>query len=630
VSYFISFDNDDPCDAKVWKYNVFNVDSSTGWALWRLNLESDADIYGTPAMLEDNSIFVPAKSNLHRILPDMTSYLAVQGDGQRIESSPAIDGGKLIFVGSNGGRFYCLCADCPETPILWKYPTTDEPLQTVNVGGTVSTASIISSPAIGDDTHHSVYVGASDGNVYAFYDGIKIYGTVKDNSGQPIPAVKISISSEVLKDNRETFTDPEGKYEFAGVENDTYTVTPDKTLYYFEPDSSEEIIYNDMEINFTGYLGYSISGYVRDSEGNGKPNVTVSITGDNDFEDDTTTDSDGMFEFQGLREGTYTLTPSLKGYEFTPESYPVTITTEDKELGDKFTISEPDDDSVNLSISGYIDVSGLDNATIAEIRVELLDENNQEIDDFPPVTLDNSGLFLFPGVDNNKMYIIKPVLKGYCFEPASQTETVSGRDITDITFLIIEGFSITGKVTNFRGIGVEGVNLAVEDDESLNTETNEDGTYTFTGLEAGKYTVTIDQEGYTSLPKSREANIAQKNIEYINFFVYPTCPDVFVNIPFIGSEGTLVNIFGTNFGWEEPEEEVTYSIGDTGVTLEGGVYFGTEDPETWVKADVVSWINFKIVAEAPEGFGIFSVWVVNETACNYTSAMSTNLFILLP
>ena len=56
-----------------------------------------------------------------------------------------------------------------ERPSVWQYPPAGEP----RLG-----ASILSSPAIGNDERHSVYVGASDNNVYAFYDGIRIKGKV--------------------------------------------------------------------------------------------------------------------------------------------------------------------------------------------------------------------------------------------------------------------------------------------------------------------------------------------------------------------------------------------------------------------------------------------------------------------
>jgi hypothetical protein len=139
-------------------------------------------------------------------------------DGQRIESSPAIDSAKFVYVGTNGGTFYCLNADRPEpgTTTVWQYPPAGEPRLV---------SSILSSPAIGNDERHSVYVGASDNNVYAFYDGIRIKGKVSlvEGSGsliqkKPLSAVKMTLRSEILQLEKETLTDTKG-YEFAGLEN---------------------------------------------------------------------------------------------------------------------------------------------------------------------------------------------------------------------------------------------------------------------------------------------------------------------------------------------------------------------------------------------------------------------------
>ena len=94
---------------------------------WKLDLTND--IYTTPAILEDNTFFVGAGASLNRILPDGRVYWSQVIDGQRIESSPAIDVAKFVYVGTNGGTFYCLNADRPEpgTTIVWQYPPTGEP-----------------------------------------------------------------------------------------------------------------------------------------------------------------------------------------------------------------------------------------------------------------------------------------------------------------------------------------------------------------------------------------------------------------------------------------------------------------------------------------------------------------------
>jgi len=67
---------------------------------------------------------------------------------------------------------------------------------------------------------------------------------------------------------------------------------------------------------------YSISGNVYDSSGGGLPGVRVAA-GDSSAQ----TSSTGAYVITGLSVGTYTVTPSLTGHEFSPESRRVTVST---------------------------------------------------------------------------------------------------------------------------------------------------------------------------------------------------------------------------------------------------------------------------------------------------------------
>lgn len=725
VSFFMTYNKD--CDDEESDFHIWSLESD-GDPNWGLQLGGINDIYTTPAMLEDNSFFIASSSDIYRVLPDGQTYLSSPGDGERIESSPAIDGGKLIFFGSNGGRFYCICADCPETPILWQYPPADEdPLQKVNVGGTISIASIISSPAIGDDDRHSVYVGGSDGNVYAFYDGPRISGKVElvetDNENKtPLRATKIILTSEFMGEERVTYTDTNGNYEFAGVENYTYTVTPEKIGYVFSPESRRVSVKQDQDalnINFEAFTGFAISGTINDSDGNSVAGATLTIDGEKSPSATTTTDSNGQYEFTGLSFDTYIITPSLDGFGFTPPFQEVTIastdtirdkdnidftatqgyqisgkvldiTTEETNKGidgvqvsltgdatastttddngaysfvglenGSYTVTpqfsdytfEPSSQAVTIvssnvdnlnfvaatgsTISGYIQIDSCDNSTINNVTVDLFadyfsifdntgEQHEELISSVHPTT---DGYYVFIGIGSGT-YTIKPRLAGCGFDPFSRTVTLTDDDITNQNFIVQEGFYISGKITNALGNGVIGVTVSIEGNENASTETNEDGVYSFTGLSSGTYTITVDQEGYTSMPDSQTVEIFGASKENVDFIVRPICPVVYLNIPFFGSKGSLVNIFGVNFGMAEPPEELMVQLGDTGITLPAGVYFGTSDPETWVKAEVKLWSPIKIVAEAPGGFGVVSVWVLNETECYYTNAMATNIFIL--
>ncbi len=732
---FQTYDNDG-CPGDIHDFNLYRVDSSDGSAEWALEIGGN-DFYGSPAVIEDNSFFIPSGNNMVRVLPEMETYLETATVGQRIESSPALDGRKYAFFGSNGGYIYCACADCPETPLIWQYPRQGEDPLFTQDGTTV--ASVVSSPAIGSDNRRSVYVGASDGAVYAFYDGAVISGIVREiesnGSKTPLRSVKMTLTSSFTDEIRVTYTGTDGTFSFPGVENYTYTITPEKqgfifreafetrtvkndldiddlsfeatsgvavrgrtvdasddalkgvtvqlsgantgvsekvktddagwfefsnlnidtyTItpsfdgYGFDPSSqlftiTEEIVYSESALQlpqtFRGIKGYQISGQVISISTfdatitSGLPNITLTLTGEGQTQT-TTTDTNGFYGFLGLDSGSYTIAPqNLVGstLEFTPESRQVTIDDENV-------------DHVDFEAGTGISISGAflqaDNATLSSIQVHLYEYNSttsQVTSDAPiTVSLDSDGNYVFIEVEANQTYLIKPELDGYGFDPIERVvTTVTGTLVTGQDFVVISGYYISGRVTNTLGLPEDDVLMNIEGLEATATETNSDGTYVFTGLAPGDYTVSIDTTNYESLRSSQEVEIINESKEDVNFIVNSTCAVTMLNIPPFGGKGTLVNIYGTNFGWSEPPDNETVTIVDDDEVLNSGVYFANlnSDASTWIQADVKSWTNFRIVVEAPSGFGFYVIKVIritNEsegTGCGKT--YPTNFFLYI-
>ncbi|MEI6126307.1 MAG: PQQ-binding-like beta-propeller repeat protein [Pseudomonadota bacterium] len=749
ASYFITWANTG-CDEKLWKYNVFRLNWAGTYDNWRFNIDSDADIYSTPAVIEDNSIFVASSNKVTRILPDTTLYLFETGDGQRIESSPAVDGKKNIFFGSNGGRFYSICADCPETPLLWQYPRKEDDALASQDG--ITTASIISSPAIDNDNRHSIYVGASDGNVYAFFDGARIAGkVVLDSDSSPLQAVKITLQSTFTDVVKETYTDPNGEYFFVGVENFTYTVTPEKLGYVFTPQQRTAVIKQDQDalnMNFTAFDGFTITGKILDAGSKGVADVVVTIEGaTTKISSTTTTNSSGVFSFTGLGYDTYTITPELAGYSFDPSSQKKTITSSTAgnekifEIGDfnvfqgyqisgmvmdvrkleneingiagltinlagttadkkpvnlykttdsegkysftglsngTYTVTpggasgypfEPTLQNVTIAsanmlninfyagtgfaISGSIKWAPGDNATFSNCTVDLYNDNATTLfkvaEQIPinSVKPDSQGNFVFIGVAAGA-YIVKPSLNGYGFDPVLYKTIVTTTPVTSLLFTAIQGYYISGKVTNLVGISEVGITIQLipstfdQTATPITAITSKDGVYAFTGLEPGDFTISLgdaDKKQYQLYPASINVAITSESKDNINFIANSSCTVSMFNFPFFGNEGTLVNIFGTNFGWSKPPDNETVAIAidspspqGASLTKTSGVYFGTDDPTTWVKAKVKMWSPIKILAEAPQpavtGFGITKVWVVRKTASDSGcgKALSSNFF----
>ena len=135
---------------------------------WCLNSITSGYIKGTPAMIPEGSFFLGHDKTLTRFHPSGSEYLSFSTAGN-IESSPAVDGNLNTYIGCDGGIFYCFNSNSPEQPLRWRYPETGN-LEKLNGDA----AEIISSAAIDNDAKHSVYFGASDGKMYAFFDGPSI------------------------------------------------------------------------------------------------------------------------------------------------------------------------------------------------------------------------------------------------------------------------------------------------------------------------------------------------------------------------------------------------------------------------------------------------------------------------
>lgn len=150
-----------------------------------------------------------------------------------------------------------------------------------------------------------------------------ISGAVKDKKGEPVGGISMGLTGE-SSDTAETASD--GTYSFEDLSNGSYTVTPTPTTewYYFKP-LFRVVAVNGQDVtgqNFTAKTPYQISGKVLQGI-DPVPGVTMTLSGT--ANDQVTTDTDGTYQFSGLREGSYVVTPSLTGYAFKPASRTVGI-----------------------------------------------------------------------------------------------------------------------------------------------------------------------------------------------------------------------------------------------------------------------------------------------------------------
>ncbi|HEX8130160.1 MAG TPA: carboxypeptidase regulatory-like domain-containing protein [Pyrinomonadaceae bacterium] len=149
-------------------------------------------------------------------------------------------------------------------------------------------------------------------------DSYTVRGQIKDNNNVGLTEVALNVTGGPTPTTFYTSTD--GNYSFSLPAGGSYTITPTLVNYTFAPASqSFANLSADQTANFTGTRNtHGISGRVIENTGYTLRGVTVTLSGSQTGT--ATTDPSGYFSFNLPAGGTYTVTPSLSGYTFSPAS----------------------------------------------------------------------------------------------------------------------------------------------------------------------------------------------------------------------------------------------------------------------------------------------------------------------
>ena len=172
----------------------------------------------------------------------------------------------------------------------------------------------------------------------------------------------VTLSSNSENGSNATVTaDSNGNYMFPSVLNGSYTISPTKAGFTFNPLSQTATVNgaNVSGINFTASTAptYSISGNVSGATASG---VSIALSGAASAS--TTTDTSGNYSFSGLANGTYTVTPTKTGFTFTPASQAATISNANV-TNVNFT-SQAVVQTTNLAIDASASVLGAKSTTV--------------------------------------------------------------------------------------------------------------------------------------------------------------------------------------------------------------------------------------------------------------------------
>ncbi|MGO9018058.1 MAG: carboxypeptidase regulatory-like domain-containing protein [Syntrophobacteraceae bacterium] len=386
---------------------------------------------------------------------------------------------------------------------------------TIYTGGTEGVVAIDASTGLTTSWYHNfdnsvfaltvsnngtLYAGGGfltvDGTPSPYFIQFKAYsisGIVKDGNGSPLAGVNIALSGA---SSATTQTASDGSYSFHGLLSGVYAITPTMAQYTFSPQTINSTITNNDLVSQNFTQTYSISGAVTGNKGSPLEGVTVALSGTSSAT--TRSASNGTYSFSGLSNGSYAITPSIPGYTFKPQ---------------QVTITDQDIPNVNFSgtivysISGTVTLSG---HALAGVTITLSGTAEAV------VATGASGTYSLTGLTAGS-YTLTPSMTDYTFTPPNVKVTLN-KNLTGRNFAAtpLPRYSISGKIT-VSGHPLEAVTVTLRGAANGGTVTKSSGTYSFSGLLRGPYTVTPSMTGYTFNPPNRNVPINNKNATGENF-----------------------------------------------------------------------------------------------------------------
>ena len=389
-----------------------------------------------------------------------------------------------------------------------------------------------------------------------------ISGQVLESDGRSVAGATVT-----LNNSASVQTDSNGFYSFANLPTSgSYTVAVARNNYTFTPAS--QVITTPLGnrvLDFTGVMrAFTLYGYLIHQNGQGIPNITVTLAGPATTA--VTTDHTGLFRFDQVRaEGVHVVTPGNQFFSFQPQSVtynglnqntrtpnfvgtrvrytisgttglPGTLLNLSGDASATFTTGA--DGNYSFLIDGglnYTITASKQHYTFSPaIRVFQAISGNRTGENFAPilnthtisgniglggvtVTLsgsagasaitDSAGAYSFT-VNAGGNYTVTPAKTHYTFSPATQSTTdLSGNVIFNFTPALNQ-HKISGNA------GLSGVTLTLSGSTTASTVTGADGVYSFTLNAGGNYTVTPAKTHYTFTPTSQSITDLSGNVTF--------------------------------------------------------------------------------------------------------------------
>lgn len=133
------------------------------------------------------------------------------------------------------------------------------------------------------------------------------------------------------------------------------------------------------------------------------------------------------------------------------------------------------------------------------------------------VTTKTDGKYIFSGLLNGK-YTITPSLSGYTFYPTTTEVEINDSSVAEVNFTSTQlKLAISGSISGENLAGLAGVTLKLSGAQSGSVTSKADGTYSFTGITSGNFTVTPSLAGYTFTPAAQDLSVYGTDVVNIDF-----------------------------------------------------------------------------------------------------------------
>jgi FtsP/CotA-like multicopper oxidase with cupredoxin domain len=213
-----------------------------------------------------------------------------------------------------------------------------------------------------------------------------------------------------------------------------------------------------------------------------------------------TTDAVGNYTLTGLSDGWYKVAPSANGSTFVPAERTGTINGANVSQVN-FTLGS------GFSVSGTVRTTG--GTPLPGVAISLTGAANDA------ATTDAGGNYAFGGLCSGS-YVVRPTMAGQSLSPLVRGVAVSNASITGQDFTV-NTYSISGTIRTNGGAAISGATVTLGGASAATATTAANGTYTFTGLMNGAYTVTPNLAPYTFSPLSRNVTVNNGNMSGQNF-----------------------------------------------------------------------------------------------------------------